>query len=355
MGTWRLVLAWMVVANHTTGLGDISNHLEIGKVAVATFFFISGFLMPLTFDTHYRSYGTLTGSRKFYVNRFLRIYPIYWLSLAVTLLAVRFYGPTLMEHATTHEELTHPSTYLSNLLLLGLNQTKAWGGDFRFNPPAWTLDVELQYYLLVPFILLLAASHRRVMAVLCTAFGIASLYLFFRPVRLLDIDRSLLAWFFFFLLGYGFYSSPKLQGIALRKPLLAAGVVALTTVAIFTKHQNAAIMATTLDCMVVSAHLLVLQQSRGFGLRDQLFGDLSYPTYILHWVCVQLVFQWLGADVANLSGAARFSTLLVVNVLVSTLVAYLSLRAIGDPIETLRRRIRDGKIREGKASRRSPG
>ena len=84
MGTWRLVLAWLVVANHTPGLKEISTNLEIGKVAVATFFFISGFLMPLTFDTHYRRYGTLAGSRKFYVNRFLRIYPIYWASLVIT-------------------------------------------------------------------------------------------------------------------------------------------------------------------------------------------------------------------------------------------------------------------------------
>lgn len=38
MGTWRLVLAWLVVADHTTGLRDISTNLEIGKVAVATFF-----------------------------------------------------------------------------------------------------------------------------------------------------------------------------------------------------------------------------------------------------------------------------------------------------------------------------
>lgn len=73
MGTWRLVLAWLVVADHTTGLRAISTNLEMGKVAVATFFFISGFLMPLTFDTHYRAYGALVGARKFYVNRSSRV------------------------------------------------------------------------------------------------------------------------------------------------------------------------------------------------------------------------------------------------------------------------------------------
>jgi peptidoglycan/LPS O-acetylase OafA/YrhL len=350
MGTWRLVLAWVVVANHTAGLRDISTNLEIGKVAVATFFFISGFLMPLTFDTHYRAYGTLAGSRKFYVNRFLRIYPIYWASLAVTLLAVLIYGPTLMEHATTLEDLSRVRTYLSNILLVGLNQTRMWGGDFRFNPPAWTLDVELQYYLLVPFILLMTARSRRWVSVTLSALAAVSIYLFFRPVGTLDIDRSLLAWACFFVLGYVFYCSQSLQAIALNKVLLGLGIAALLSIAWFSKHQNTAIISVTLACMIVSAHLLVLQQNRRFGAWDRLLGDLSYPTYILHWICVQLMARWLGDNLAHLAPTARFSTLLALNVAISTLVAYASLRVIGDPVEGLRRWIRDGRRIKG-----SPG
>jgi peptidoglycan/LPS O-acetylase OafA/YrhL len=119
MGAWKLMLGWLVVANHTSGLRQISTNLEIGKVAVSTFFFISGFLMPLTFLTHYRAYGMLDGSLQFYVNRFPRIYPIYWASLTVILLAVLHCGPTLMEHARTLEDLSRPRTYLSNILLRG--------------------------------------------------------------------------------------------------------------------------------------------------------------------------------------------------------------------------------------------
>jgi peptidoglycan/LPS O-acetylase OafA/YrhL len=343
MGTWRLMLAWLVVANHTAGLKDISTNLALGKVAVAAFFFISGFLMPLTFDTHYSRYGTLLGSRKFYVNRFLRIYPIYWASLLVTLLAVLAYGPTFMEHANTLEELRHARTYLSNVLLLGLNQTRAWGGDFRFNPPAWTLDVELQYYILVPFILLMTARYRKSVAAVLAALAGASAYLFFRPVGFSDVDRSLLAWALFFFMGYGFYLSPRLQAMALRGPLVITAVVFLVLLAWFSRYQNVAILSVTLACVAVSAYLLVIQQNSGFGPLDRLLGDLSYPTYILHWVCVQLIWRWLGEDMVRTAAAARFSLLLLMNIVLSTLVAYASLRLIGDPIEKLRRRIRDGK------------
>jgi peptidoglycan/LPS O-acetylase OafA/YrhL len=343
MGTWRLVLAWLVVADHTTGLRDISTNIEIGRVAVTTFFFISGFLMPLTFDTHYRAYGFLAGSRKFYVNRFLRIYPIYWASLAVTMLAVLFYGPTLLEHATAFGDLSRIGTYLSNVLLLGLNQTRIWGGDFRFNPPAWTLDVELQYYILVPFILWAAAYFRRWAAVVLAALGGTSAYLLLRPAGLVEVDRSLLAWASFFLLGYVFYLSPTLQSLALRKRWIIPAIVVLALVARFSRSPNVAILSVTLACMIVSAYLLVLQQNRGFGALDRLLGDLSYPTYILHWICVQLIMYWLGDNFTRGGAVARFSTLLVLNVLISTLVAYASLRTIGEPIEMLRRKIRDGR------------
>lgn len=286
MGAWRLVLAWLVVADHTAGLTGITGNLGLGKIAVATFFFISGFLMPLTFDTHYRAYGTRIGSRKFYVNRFLRIYPIYWASLAVTLLAVIAYGPSLMEHATTLQDLTRVRTYLSNALLLGLNQTRAWGGDFRFNPPAWTLDVELQYYVLVPFILWMTVWNRRLPSALLIVFGVVSVYLFFRPVGLLDIDRSLLAWSSFFLLGYAFYLSPRLQRLAQCIPLLAGAILIALVVMGLSNHQNVAHLFATLACMIVSAHLLVLQKNRGFGPFDRLLGDLPIrPTYCIGYAC----------------------------------------------------------------------
>ena len=344
------MLAWLVVADHTTGLRDLSTSLEIGRVAVTTFFFISGFLMPLTFDAHYRAYGVLAGSQKFYANRFLRIYPIYWASLAVTMIAVFFCGTPLLEHATAPGDLGRIGTHLSNLLLLGLNQTRIWGGDFRFNPPAWTLDVELQYYILVPFLLWAAAYSRRWAAVVLAALGGSSAYLLIRPTGLVDIDRSLLAWASFFLLGYSFYLSPVLQSLALRKRWVAPAIVVLAVVARFSRSPNVAILSITIACMMVSAHLLVLQRNRGFGSLDRLLGDLSYPTYILHWICVQLLMYWLGDNFVRGGPVARFSTLLVLNVLMSTLVAYASLRAIGDPIEMLRRRIRDGRtIRTGSA------
>jgi peptidoglycan/LPS O-acetylase OafA/YrhL len=340
MGTWRLLLAWLVIADHTPGLRQIVD-LEIGKIAVCTFFFVSGFLMPLTFNSHYHRYGWLGGARRFYLNRFLRIYPIYWAALVATLLAVGFYGPGLLEHAASVTDLERVRTYLQNVLLLGLNQTFVWGGDFRLDPPAWTLDVELQYYALVPLLLLLGARRRPWLTLTLIGLGGVSAYLFFRPTQVYGIDRSLLAWSLFFLLGYGFYFSPALQSLALRKRWLIAAIAALLVLARLSRFANLTTLLVTLAFIAVSAALLVLQQNRGFGALDRLFGDLSYPTYILHWICVELMARWVDGHFMQLGDRARFPLLLALNVLISSVAAYAGLRLIGDPIESLRRRIRD--------------
>src|SRR6185437_15641993 len=80
---------------------------------------------------------------KFYVNRFLRIYSIYWASLAATLMAVLVYGPR-GAGARGHAPGLEPSADLSvELASDWADSNTRWRGDFRFNPPVWSLDIEL--------------------------------------------------------------------------------------------------------------------------------------------------------------------------------------------------------------------
>lgn len=61
-----------------------SNYLQIvkyGWLGVPVFFFISGFCMKMILDSH-------TSPAKFFIQRFFRIYPAYFFSLGVVLLAV---------------------------------------------------------------------------------------------------------------------------------------------------------------------------------------------------------------------------------------------------------------------------
>ena len=82
MGKLRLLLALAVVAAH---YGPVfGTKLVGGEVAVKSFFMISGFYMSLVLNEKYvkekSSYAL------FISNRFLRLYPIYWVILLMTAL-----------------------------------------------------------------------------------------------------------------------------------------------------------------------------------------------------------------------------------------------------------------------------
>jgi peptidoglycan/LPS O-acetylase OafA/YrhL len=83
MGTIRLLLALSVVIAHAVPLFGLT--LVGGKLAVQSFFVISGFYMSLILSEKYPS--GVAGTWLFYGNRFLRIYPLYWIALLLSVAA----------------------------------------------------------------------------------------------------------------------------------------------------------------------------------------------------------------------------------------------------------------------------
>ena len=169
MGSVRTLLAIAVVFAHSYGFIFVG-----GRLAVQLFYVISGFLISYIL-VEARTYRTVSS---FYANRFLRLFPIYWFVAISTIIAVLFASLIFNEtHKTisTFEALGFGgklSLALSNLLLFGQDWimfTGVRGGDFQFVtdfresdvqvwqgllvPQAWTLGVELSFYLIAPFVL----------------------------------------------------------------------------------------------------------------------------------------------------------------------------------------------------------
>lgn len=100
-GTYQALLALMVVGQHIGGLP------RIGSYAVFGFYALSGYLMTFIMQNNY-GYSRF-GIGKYALNRFLRIYPIYWVSIAVSALLVMLIANAMGLH------LSRPS-----LSLLGI-------------------------------------------------------------------------------------------------------------------------------------------------------------------------------------------------------------------------------------------
>jgi len=127
----------MVVALHLGGVP------LIGAYAVFGFYCLSGYLMTLIMQTKYGY--TYSGITKYGINRFLRIYPIYWVS---ALLSIALIWCTSNEITSNyHSSIYLPtgfSEFARNLMLFF-----PFSESPRLTPPAWALTVEIFFYFLI--------------------------------------------------------------------------------------------------------------------------------------------------------------------------------------------------------------
>jgi len=345
MGTFRLLLAWMVVIGHTDKYQYIST-IDCGLIAVSVFFFVSGYLMPLAFEANYKFSSFGLRIKNYALNRFMRIYPIYWMSLILCILLKFAFGKNLMT-ADLQNFFSNVSVYIQNFLLLGLNQSNLWGQYLRLNNPAWSLDIELQYYILVPFLLICWHQRQTITVIVLTIFSILSVYLLAAPVSLVDIDRSLLAWSCLFFLGFIYFQSNKLQSMLQGKLITALIVIVCGASSFFLKEEFRTVTIVA-GFTFVAAHLLVLQKERRFGQFDSRLGDLSYPVYILHIYVIGNNNAMYSRFIDKLFfPVSQFVILVVANVVISTIIAYAAFLLITQPIDKFRNKYKKMSIKPG--------
>jgi peptidoglycan/LPS O-acetylase OafA/YrhL len=170
----RLVLAVAVIFSHTIALGgyrNAGNHYvrigSLGSVAVYGFFGISGYLIAGS--------AARTGTARYLWQRFLRIFPAFWVCLIVTAFV---FGVIGWYHVNT-SVVTHcgvscyvrqpggPVGYVFNNSWLRINQPQIAhtlpSGTFAavWNGSLWTLFYEFLCYLLLAVLAVVGILRRR--------------------------------------------------------------------------------------------------------------------------------------------------------------------------------------------------
>jgi peptidoglycan/LPS O-acetylase OafA/YrhL len=342
LGAYRLILSWMVIASHTAGYYELFA-VDTGAIAVSAFFFISGYLMTLSYENNYAKQGLILGSKKFLMNRFIRIFPVYWTSLIFPIFMALFISAL---HGKWLGISPSPSFlgWIQNIILIGLNQSLFWGGYERLNNPAWSLDVEFQFYLLVPFMIILYQKQRNATILGLVTLSIGGIFLYFNPVNLVDIDRSFFAWSFFFVAGFFFY---KFETSFAKTYKWSIALTLITFLISYEPHllKSMAIrnFMFSLVFIIISLPFLLIQKEFRFNNFDKVLGDFSYPTYIFHFFVLSISIKLLSFTGLNSRSIITFLSALLINILLTTVVSLFVIRLITDPIEVWRNKVR-GKV-----------
>lgn len=347
MGWLRVYLALCVVAGHSSRFLPWVTH--DGRQAVQVFYIISGFYMALILSgPQYRSV------KKFYVSRWLRIFPSYYLVLFLTLgiccatgvstgdwlLLNAFWSRT----PETNGQEGFVLAALTNFTLFGQDWVLflSQSGDrplhftanflldpaplylFLLVPQMWSVGLEEVFYVIAPVLNRLTTPWIVAVIALST---VGRVYAY----RWLGLQHDPFTYRFFpfeislFLLGVvafrmcqKFDVQGRLPNCSGWRPYLA--ILLLLTAGCGLHAGMVSSAGDYYECAVLLSYpvwaivVVILFSLCGHNQFDRAIGEFSFPIYLCHFVLVQLLLL-MGVQPASLGVASVGSSLLVAAVL----------------------------------------
>ncbi len=242
--------------------------LNFGPLGVGIFFLISGFVIPLSLESH--------PPGRFLVARFFRIFPTLWTALFLEWLTVsaqsRFYGIDMA---------FGPLAYLSNAALLDTVFDKNFVDMVN-----WTLCIEIKFYVLMallrPWILRGRVTPLVVFSALAFALAAAQKHGVIHISSVLADEPMYIGFMFIGTVFYyriaGLISSVKALGTgAMLTGLFALGWRAGPLGALFPVVTVNYLYAVA----IFGAAYFARRHFRAIGFLDFL-ADISYPLYLIH-------------------------------------------------------------------------
>jgi len=351
MGTLRTLLAISVVVGHSWSAGMV---FVGGRNAVQLFYIISGFLISyvLVESKSYKKIST------FYINRYLRLYPIYFAVAMLSLIAVLISDSGFFEVYSKNPISADIFLVLSNVFLFGQDWVMFSGiengqltfvTDFRQSeialyqglivPQAWTLGVELAFYLIAPFILpsrkliwvfLVLSLAVRVCLVL-DGVGLKDPWTYrFFPAELAlfligALSHQILMPFYIRVAGEKIIFLSKLTSMFMVVGLVCYSMIPL-------KEVVKAPLLFAFFVMVLPFAFIFQNQSH----LDKKIGELSYPIYIGHMLAI-----WAVVSFSTKIGSTNIFWISICSVIVSIVYAIFLNKLIGKKFEKVRHKLRN--------------
>jgi peptidoglycan/LPS O-acetylase OafA/YrhL len=313
MGAYRLLLAICVLFSHV----EISIlNSNPGVVAVISFLLLSGYVMTALIDKHYSGLSKIPA---FYADRAMRLLPQYLFYFCLTLLLIAIAKPT-----SIFLENVSAEGILFNLSVLPLNTQHFIGS--RIIPQAWSLGLEFQFYLLIPFILALRARH---LAILVSF--VIFLFAYEGILKTALYGYSLLpGTLFIFLIGSLIRRTEKYGRLILLGIYISSAI--LISALYIRPALNVPFNFDVLIGIIIGVPAVWLFSNLKLGRLDDLLGNLSYGVFLNHFLLIW-TFSAFSIEIKS-SGATMML------VMASITLAWISYWIVERPAIAMRQKFR---------------
>lgn len=302
-------------------------------LGVILFFVLSGFLISYLFFREQSNTGDIN-IRKFYIRRILRIWPLYFFIILLSLFVLPYIqflhypGAAFLDMETKiYKALPLYMLFLPNLVMVAIN-------SIPFCSQTWSIGVEEQFYLIWPIL------NKYFKSKLGIAVFVVILYLIIKFMILLNVigsgQNSLFFQFWesmpiqFMAIGSFFaylaYFDTKLT-IAFKRffyhpifqILTVLVIIICLTLDLKVKYFNLEMYAMLFGIVILNAST---GTSNIFKLNNTILrylGKISYGLYMYHFVCIVFVIQLLSKWNLNNEIFLVYISVLLSTILVSSI------------------------------------
>jgi peptidoglycan/LPS O-acetylase OafA/YrhL len=295
MGLFRFALSLIVVMFHFGGYPPLA-----GRVSVFSFFCISGYLMALVIE---RAYGTsLQGAGRFYLNRTLRLVPLFTLYVVLTMLLLRARGDA--GFFVDPAEPLWLGVGRTGWLDTGMSLDLRWSENLptlipsiSIAPQAWSLMIEACFYVCAP---LLALLWKRARVVFVAIAALSAAMHVYTLAKGLPFARYVYDNFFgtlcIFQLGMTlYYLRDRLVGRLPYKRALALALFAVYWIIVVRMPrvdlENGFYVSLAASVALIALLGSITTWPLWFKRVDKYAGDLAYGIFINHFFAALLLLE----------------------------------------------------------------
>lgn len=343
MGILRTLLAFVVLFGHSaeTKFSILGND---GGLAVLSFYVISGFYMSLITEKYRLQELSYDNIKAFYLSRFWRLFPIFWICTALTILFTGLLSlpveHTLFDAFTQLKLWRDKFFYITeNIFIFGQGlgrfltfdtstqhfvldplqkistHASLVGSGFPLVGQAWTLSLELTFYLLVPF--LLTRKNKFIFIIFSFSFF---LNFFFRLNGWNNYNIThaffpiVLCFFLLGSLSHRIIYERIKNGFVFLKPFAISSLVLnLSFMFFFYKKIQPNIVREYVFIFLVSLTIPFLFAYFKDSRFDKWIGELSFPVYMLHMLLIAFFTKYpMGSPGFSVGITSFFGALLLI-------------------------------------------
>lgn len=329
-----MLVVWIHVSESYRSLASESSRwlyrwahtLNVGRIGVVIFFAISGFVIAHSIKGERKE-----GSRRFWIRRFFRLYPLFWLSVGIGGLVMSMWFARHYDLGTFAANATMLPLFFGKEPILGLY---------------WTLEVELIFYLLC-WLLFLAGGVRNLWVLFSAMiagivyFKLTMSYHWYSVAHIgssiLGLNLAVMFWGALYRL---YYDDPQRPVRFLDRQIPMRWLMALATAILLSVPGNVLIIGLRqslsdwvrfgLGYLLGIGIFLLFNRIRLYNRWIVRIGVVSYSIYLFHPIVFNLFLVLIQFSRGILAGRS-LEIYLITNLIASLLLAFLLYRYVEKP------------------------